>query len=311
MIAEFSWKNFSLGTEVQVAGTFIYNGLLAFDEMEHFCQEHEVFECLYQLAIGIERLAKVAVILLEHNTDMDQTAFEKSLITHTTGGLIARIHKRTKLELNPHSHQLISLLDRFYNSMRYARFGIASSYEHTKARDTFINFLSELLQEPIDTRLLYATANDNRIKDRLGRLIKKISSELYEIIKDKARELQIFTEEIVYDSKAYKIFLQQQFTFKNERILQKELLIFLLNNKYKTPWKKLAKTLKPLPFDPAMTTAYVEAMFRITKAGVPLDELESICEDHPLKEDRLEALALLDKNGWGIDENIDDDEDPL
>lgn len=77
---EFRWKNFSLGSELQVAGSFIYNGILAFDEMEHFYYEHEVFECLYQLAVGIERLAKVTVILLEHDPEMDHDDFEKSLI---------------------------------------------------------------------------------------------------------------------------------------------------------------------------------------------------------------------------------------
>ena len=40
------WKNFNLGTELQISGSFIYNGLLVFDEMETFYHEEEIFEFL-------------------------------------------------------------------------------------------------------------------------------------------------------------------------------------------------------------------------------------------------------------------------
>jgi hypothetical protein len=40
----------------------------------------------------------------------------------------------------------------------------------------------------------------------------------------------------------------------------------------------------------------------VLEPGEPLDELESIAEDHPLKKDRLEALEMLDKDGSGDSE---------
>ncbi|WP_028298626.1 hypothetical protein [Olivibacter sitiensis] len=65
------WKNFRLGTELQISGGLIYNGLCSFDQIEYFYYEHEVFEFLYSLSIGLERLEKIVVILTEHDEEMD------------------------------------------------------------------------------------------------------------------------------------------------------------------------------------------------------------------------------------------------
>lgn len=37
------WKNFNMGTELDVAGTFIYNEIYSFSLMENFYYEDEVF----------------------------------------------------------------------------------------------------------------------------------------------------------------------------------------------------------------------------------------------------------------------------
>lgn len=39
MNIDFVWKNFSLGKELDIAGSFIYNGLKALDSMETFYYE--------------------------------------------------------------------------------------------------------------------------------------------------------------------------------------------------------------------------------------------------------------------------------
>jgi hypothetical protein len=70
MDASTFWKNFNLGTELQVSGNFIYNSLSIFDKMETFYHEEEIFEFLYNLSVGIERLLKINVILIEHSDDI-------------------------------------------------------------------------------------------------------------------------------------------------------------------------------------------------------------------------------------------------
>ena len=72
------WKNFQLGTELDVAGKFIYNGLRSLHEMGSLNHEEEIFEFLYSLAVGLERLLKIAVILIEHDDKVDEK-FEQSL----------------------------------------------------------------------------------------------------------------------------------------------------------------------------------------------------------------------------------------
>lgn len=85
------WKNFDLGEELGIAGVFIYNGLRRFHEMRALDYEDEFFEVFYNLSVGLERLLKVAVVLVEHLEDSDQEQFERSLITHSHQALLERI----------------------------------------------------------------------------------------------------------------------------------------------------------------------------------------------------------------------------
>ncbi len=56
------WKNFNLGTVLDTAGRFRFNGPQAFHEMRNFAPEEDAFEFLYGVAMGIQRLQKIAVI---------------------------------------------------------------------------------------------------------------------------------------------------------------------------------------------------------------------------------------------------------
>ena len=65
------WQNFELGIELDIAGTFIYDGLNALHEMENFHYESEIFNLLYNISVGVERFLKVAIILIEFNEKTD------------------------------------------------------------------------------------------------------------------------------------------------------------------------------------------------------------------------------------------------
>lgn len=49
------WKNFKLGEELDVAGTFIYNGVRRFYELRKLDHTDEIFEVFYYPSIGLER----------------------------------------------------------------------------------------------------------------------------------------------------------------------------------------------------------------------------------------------------------------
>lgn len=95
------WKNFSLGQELSVAGTFIYDGLRGFYELDQLDFADDIFEVLYHLSVGIERLMKIAIILLEHDGTADQEAFEKSLTTHNHCSAARRPISTTSAERRP------------------------------------------------------------------------------------------------------------------------------------------------------------------------------------------------------------------
>lgn len=61
------WKNFSLGTELEVSGNFIYNGLKIINTIKNFDYPEEVFELLYNISAGFERMMKITIILLSDN----------------------------------------------------------------------------------------------------------------------------------------------------------------------------------------------------------------------------------------------------
>ncbi|WP_427340451.1 hypothetical protein [Caloranaerobacter sp. DY30410] len=77
------FKNFTIETEIDIAGTFIYNGIREFNRLETFNNEQEIFHVLYPISVGIERLQKVLIVLLEDISLDELEDFEKSLITHS------------------------------------------------------------------------------------------------------------------------------------------------------------------------------------------------------------------------------------
>ena len=62
-----AWKNFNLGYELSISGTFSYNELRRFYEMRGLDFTDEIFEFFYNLSVGLERLLKIAVILLGYD----------------------------------------------------------------------------------------------------------------------------------------------------------------------------------------------------------------------------------------------------
>src|SRR3546814_15163453 len=92
------WKNFRLGEELDVTGTFIYNGLRRFHELHKPDYSADLLEVFYQLSVGLERLMKIALVLLGHVDANDQDDFETSLSTNTHQSLRARIQKHVDLK---------------------------------------------------------------------------------------------------------------------------------------------------------------------------------------------------------------------
>jgi hypothetical protein len=297
------WKNVNLNKELHIAGTFIYDAIFCLERMKHFCYEDECFSFLYNTSVGIERLEKIVIILLEHNNEKDQEQFEKSLITHNHLDLIKRIAGITSLNLGKEHKKFLSLLSDFYKSYRYDRYNLPSEIGVDKDQLALISFVSESLGIEIQTSPLFPTEIDKQIRSFLGKIIGKIATQLYTIIRD----AKTFTYELRYDSKAAKIFYanEKEYNFVDERICQKEILVYLMNNQNtNSGFIDFIKSIEPLELDNAVNNEYIKFLFDIKDDtyGV-VDEISQIYEDRGFNKERFEMLSLLGKDGVSFDIN--------
>jgi len=307
---DYFWKNFRLGTELQNSGTFIYNGIFHLDNIEYFRFEEECFEFLYNISVGIERLQKILIILIEHDSSKSQEDFEKSLITHNHLELLKRIKADRELNFGKPHIKFLRLLADFYKSSRYERFNISSVYKPAQEKEQLVEFIINELNVELTEGLINLLENTDRVKDFLGKLIMKISTTLYALIRKEASRIGTFTHEIRYNSKAYKIFIEQEFGFKNERLMQREVLLFLLKSFPDDELKKFIDSITPLPFDQHHTNHYIESILNIHKDGSVKDEMLHLYEEERSSKERLnEILAIGSNINFDYFENSDSDED--
>lgn len=291
MTQERFWKNFNLGREVQLSGNLIYDGLLILEQMDNFGNEDEIFEFLYLISVGFERLMKANVILIEHNNEIDQQEFEKTLITHNHSDLINRIKNKHKLNFGKVHNAFIHILSKFYKSCRYDRFTLHDAYNCDKEKHLFLDFLQKHFE--IEPCQYFVTFNNKQIKKLFGNLIKKIVTQLYQIIRDESSRLCLYTYEIRVNSKAEKIFHRQDFTFEKERILQREILVYLLQNNKQSKFKEHIKEhLPPLKFEDG-ENRYCKPLMDVKKSLEFIGELDFLYEEIENVKERIEDIDII------------------
>jgi hypothetical protein len=287
------WKNFGLGTELEISGAFLFNGLKSINTLDNFNYAEDVFELLYNLSVGIERLQKIAIILIENidiNNKESKKQFEESIRHHKLLNLHVMIERKHSLNLNAHQKEFLHLLSKFYKTYRYDRFNINSSKDYEKEKNHFIAFLSGILS------ITKTSNNTKQIKAYLSKIIEKIILAIYRIIEDKAKRNNIFTHDLRPQGKAYRVFIYKDFDFKYDTILKKELLIRLVNNS-NSSFIKYVKNIKPLLFDVQDENAIINALISSNKLVNYFDELEDYYEQLENKKERFEMLETIGKTG--------------
>ncbi len=290
------WKNFGLGMELDASGAFIYNGIKSLDSLEGLNHSTEIFEVLYNLSVGIERLLKVAVILIEHNEQMSIEEFEKSLLTHNTMELTSRVQKHVELNLSGVHKEFLSMLSTFYKTHRYGRFSLSSVPNIEEEKTLFLSYLHKYLGINTSNESPFSYIhNTPQIKKFIGRVVGKISKELFEVISDKARSLNIYTYELRSDSKAVKVFyaLDDRLDFLDEDITKKELLLFLMSEHLSGDHANLIKSVGALDLDPTEVPNYIKALLNDQHLHDVEEEVECAYEDIDNVKERLEILSLM------------------
>lgn len=97
-------------------------------------------------------------------------------------------------------------------------------------------------------------------------------------------------------SKAFKIFIEKEFDFKNENLMQREVLLSLFKDLPDENFKKFIGSLDALPFESYHTNYYIECILNIHKFGGVKDEMLTRYEDQPPSKERLQQILALGSN---------------
>lgn len=303
MDPRWKYKNFNMVTELDIAGEFIYNGIHEFCRLKYISNEGPTFASLYNMAVGIERLEKIVYVLWTLDDEVDETKFEKKLITHSHTGLrdkikeVLKIHNEN-IEFSKQENALFELLCGFYNTARYMRFNIDGDWDkELELIRTFLKSDSNYVKN--NTEFFYGSrieANEN-VKKLFGRTLKSIAAKYYELVIKGSSKNQTYTYELRADSKASKIFYSQESSLikdqYNEYLAVKELLIYLRNSKDKTGFLKYVDEIEPLEFDPTNLITYLN---NITRGIIPqelVDEAEYLYEELDKPYDREKLVSLF------------------
>jgi hypothetical protein len=310
MNREQVWKNFDLGQEVSVSGVFIYNGLRRFHEMQTLDHTDEVFEFFYNLSVGLERLLKVVVVLLEHDGSQSQEEFERSLITHNHLELLNRVKQHTAdLGLGWGHNEFLDLLGTFYKTLRYHRFMLTTDWNPDKEKVALRSFLEKHLQATLESpSSILATLNNDRFRKYIGNIVSKISGELYQIVRRRASELNLSTYELRSGSKAEKIFLKDKCNFNSEDVIWKELLVFFMNTDATSGLMSFLRSIDPLDFDIGRAKDYLQCFQSEADKSYVMDELEELYLHLDNSGQRLEQMGVIGNPNVYFDTDDDEDE---
>lgn len=304
------WKNFRLGEELAISGNFIYDGLRRFHEMKRLDHDEEVFDFLYHVSVGLERLSKIAIVLCEHKDTTDQEELEKSLITHNLNDLVARLKTSAPVNLGKNHNELISILTTFYNSLRYDRFTLASSFSGGKERKAMVVWLEKSLNITLDHgHTFFGIDNSERCRKYVRRSILKISRQIYKVIQQEAKRLNLYTYELRHASKAESVFLRE-IDIANEDVLWKELVVFFMNTSSTSGYLRFLREIEPLDFDPALANEYLACFASDSAKAMVMDELEHHYSE--LKDGaraRLETMAIINAPNVYFDDEDEVEED--
>lgn len=294
--AEF-WLNFKLGQEQEIAAGFVYDGLKILHDADIIGQETDVFPVLYNLSIGLERLSKVAIILIEFQDGMDAKKFENSLKTHEHLRLLEKVKKATAIKLGSVHTEFLELLSVFYNLHRYDRLSFQSLTVFSKDKEAFLDFLHKHMGLEIkDMGFGYYVENSPEVKQFIGRIVKDIARAMYEVISDFAGRKGLNTDELSSSySKSGKVLMgDEPITFENEDRATVEALIFLMQTK-DSAVVDVMKSIEPLPLDSGLDSEYLHAVLRKRPdelQGV-VDEVEFCYEEIKDLKDRLQAIDYI------------------
>lgn len=306
---QFKWTNFDFNMEIHVAGDFLYEGIYLIDRLSQLRYEDDYFLFLYDIAVGVERLEKIAYLLLAlKDKELNPTT---NWVNHKHHLLFEMINNHITLKLGKREMAFVHLLSEFYNNGRYDRFKYAGEIDNNKPskdKDLFLIFLEKHLNViPVNfigqEKTVILTQD---LKDAIGEIVRGIVIPIYEIIRETSYALRLFTYEIRDGSKAYKIFIEQQFSFNKENTTKREVILRLINQKYEhDEYMDKIYQVQPLNLQQQTPDSYISYLMNFQECPEIKDEVDQIYENDELI-NRTSEIAFI---GEKLDYSEQDEED--
>lgn len=297
------WKNFSLNAELHCAGNFVYSGLNVLDSLDQIENEDEVFEVLYNLSVGVERLLKTAFVLMEHDEGGNQDDFEKriKLFLHNHGKIVKALEQTIDLNFQEAEYDFLQLLTDFYEKYRYGRFGL-DSVQNLNAE---VKILKSFLRKHagIDfghDEIPFLEYEMEPVRLVVGRSVRKLCLTLYKLIEKRSSEIGLFTYELRNDSKAYKLFLGKSFDFTMENVAIKELLVWMAKMGSLGYVDRLINNISPLEFDNAEIPRLIESFRSFEVRNELVQQVESFYYGIENKSERFDLMKFIGEGVNGI-----------
>ena len=306
----WSYKNFNMVVELDIAGEFIYNGIHEIYRVSHFANDGSTFTALYDTSVGIERLQKIVYVLWGMDDYVDEKEFEKSLITHSHTDLRDKIirlvnAKGENLEFCSRENAFFNILDSFYNHARYMRFNVEGDWNaELKLLRKFAED-NDLIDQSMDLCQENYMIVSEKFKEIIGRTIGSIAHKYYRLIKEGSNRNTTYTYELRSGSKAEKVFageykknslMREQL---DEGVAFKELLVFFRKMQHKNAFIKFIDEIEPLDFDPGLLVEYLETVIKGDIPQTLIDDVEYMYGENGYSSDRIMLMdAFANSNVW-------------
>lgn len=309
---EFFKESVVMANELDVAGEFIYAALDKLNRMNNFDNVGDTFFYLYHLAVGIERVQKILLVII-NDVERDKVeVFLDGIKSHNHAMLHSKIKEKVKISFSKEQNDLLGLLSSFYNSERYTRFDFFS-YDF-KDRDLLVEYVkrycknisfdySHCREQPLNT---------DDVKEFFGRTIGRLCQKYYETIKVESKKRNMYCYELRYNSPAERIFCgnekngSYQKKIDREKRAIKELLLYLRCPQDMNNFIDYIDKIDSLPLDTALIQEYIADLCNKTVSTDLIDEVDYLYDNVVgNKQERELLLSSIGDRGvmfdWGDD----------
>lgn len=302
------FKNFNMGSELEVAGEFLYESVRRTMAIQYFFSEFEVNAILYNGAVGIERIQKILYCLYTVKSEDDLKHPDKCLMGHNHLELHSRIQEMVDCGFTKKHICVLGAFQDYYKDYRYCNYVIDTK---KNVSDLMIRIFKKC-DNKVDFNLPMTSFEQEKYIKFYINALGEIARAYYKLIANKASELSMYTYELDSLSAAARVFwasegekLYDELII--ERLSIKEFLIYLKKEKLDSGIFKIIDNIEPLEYDPAMVNDFVSELVKGRVDDSLIGSTEALYEEMTSKDlkERKMVVDLLGNRNIFFDDGDD------